>query len=120
MDQKYTDLKKEIDNEALEKLTEEEFLIYEALDFKNLKINEVSEIIDKKSTYSIIQGMIKKNLVELNFEINETYKPKLVRVIYLKKETINTSLDTLKKSPKQKEILLNIISIRYNNFLFIN
>ena len=108
-------IKKEIDNEALEKLTEEEFLIYEALDFKNLKINEVSEIIDKKSTYSIIQGMIKKNLVELNFEINEIYKPKLVRVIYLKKETINTSLDLLKKSPKQKEILLNIISKTKSN-----
>ena len=108
-------IKKEIDNEALEKLTEEEFLIYEALDFKNLKINEVSEIIDKKSTYSIIQAMIKKNLVELNFEINEIYKPKLVRVIYLKKETINTSLDTLKKSPKQKEILLNIISKTKSN-----
>ena len=108
-------IKKEIDNEAIEKLTEEEFLIYEALDFKNLKINEVSEIIDKKSTYSIIQGMIKKNLVELNFEINEIYKPKLVRVIYLKKETLNTSLDTLKKSPKQKEILLNIISKTKSN-----
>ena len=108
-------IKKEIDNEAIEKLTEEEFLIYEALDFKNLKINEVSEIIDKKSTYSIIQAMIKKNLVELNFEINEIYKPKLVRVIYLKKETINTSLDTLKKSPKQKEILLNIISKTKSN-----
>ena len=108
-------IKKEIDNEAIEKLTEEEFLIYEALDFKNLKINEVSEIIDKKSTYSIIQAMIKKNLVELNFEINEIYKPKLVRVIYLKKETIDTSLDTLKKSPKQKEILLNIISKTKSN-----
>ena len=108
-------IKKEIDNEAIEKLTEEEFLIYEALDFKNLKINEVSEIIDKKSTYSIIQGMIKKNVVELNFEINEIYKPKLVRVIYLKKETIDTSLDTLKKSPKQKEILLNIISKTKSN-----
>ncbi len=108
-------IKKEIDNEALEKLTEEEFLIYEALDFKNLKINEVSEIIDKKSTYSIIQAMIKKNIVELNFEINEIYKPKLVRVIYLKKETINISLDTLKKSPKQKEILLNIISKTKSN-----
>ena len=108
-------IKKEADNEALEKLTEEEFLIYEALDFKNLKINEVSEIIDKKSTYSIIQGMIKKNVVELNLEINEIYKPKLVRVIYLKKETIDTSLDTLKKSPKQKEILLNIISKTKSN-----
>ena len=59
--------------------------------------------------------MIQKNLVELNFEINETYKPKLVRVIYLKKETLNKSLDHLKKSPKQKEILLNIISKTKSN-----
>ena len=113
-------IKKEIDNETLKKLTDEEFLIYEALDFKNLKIDEVGEILDKKSTYSIIQGMIQKNLVELNFEINEIYKPKLVRVIYLKKETLNKSLDHLKKSPKQKEILLNIISkTKSNSYLKI-
>ena len=103
-------VKKEIEENNLDDLTEDEFLIYEALGFKNLKINEVSEILDRKSTYSIIQGMIQKNLVELNFEINEIYRPKLVSVVYLKKETVNKSIDILKKSPKQKEILLHIIS----------
>ena len=33
----------------------------------------------------------------------------------MKKETINISLDTLKKSPKQKEILFNIISKTKSN-----
>ena len=103
-------IKKQIDHETLEKLSEEEFLIYDALDFKNLKINEVSEILDKKNTYSVIQKMIQKDLIELNFEINEIYKPKLVRVIYSNRETINKSIDLLKKSPKQKEILMQIIS----------
>ena len=28
-------------------MTDDEYLIYEALDFKNLKINEVSDILDK-------------------------------------------------------------------------
>ena len=113
-------VKKEIEGNNLDKLTEDEFLIYEALDFKNLKINEVSEILDKKSTYSIIQGMIQKNLVELNFEINEIYRPKLVSVVYLKKETVNKSIELLKKSPKQKEILLHIISeIKPNSYLKI-
>ena len=104
-------IKKQIDHETLDKLTEDEFLIYEALNFKNLKINEVSEILDKKSTYSLIQKMIQKDLIELNFEINEIYKPKLVKVIYLNKETIDKSIDLLKNSPKQREILMQIISL---------
>ena len=104
-------IKKQIDHETLDKLTEDEFLIYEALNFKNLKINEVSEILDKKSTYSLIQKMIQKDLIELNFEINEIYKPKFVKVINLNKEAIDKSIDLLKNSPKQREILMQIISL---------
>ena len=64
--------------------------------------------------------MIQKNLVELNFEINEIYRPKLVSVVSLNKETVNKSIDLLKKSPKQKEILLHIISeIKSNSYLKI-
>ena len=38
----------------------------------------------------------------------------------LKKETVNSSIDLLKKSPKQKEILLHIISeIKSNSYLKI-
>ena len=51
----------------LTKMTDDEYLIYEALDFKTLKINEVSDILDKKNTYSVIQKMILKGFIELNF-----------------------------------------------------
>ena len=108
-------IKKEVDKNTIEQMSGDEFLIYEALDFKNLKINEVSDIVDKKNTYTIIQKMILKDLVELNFEINEKYKPKLVSVVYVNKEftdnmSNNDFLEKLHQSPKQKEILLQIIS----------
>ncbi len=108
-------IKKEVDKNTIEQMSGDEFLIYEALDFKNLKINEVSDIVDKKNTYTIIQKMILKDLVELNFEINDKYKPKLVSVVYVNKEftdnmSNNDFLEKLHQSPKQKEILLQIIS----------
>ena len=108
-------IKKEINSDDIEQMTDDEYLIYEALDFNTLKINEVSDILDKKNTYSVIQKMILKGFIELNFEINEKYKPKLLNVIYLNKEfleekKIKNSLKILDSSPKQKEILLQIIS----------
>ena len=108
-------IKKEINSDDIEQMTDDEYLIYEALDFNTLKINEVSDILDKKNTYSVIQKMILKGFIELNFEINEKYKPKLLNVIYLNKELleeqkIKNSLKILNSSPKQKEILMHIIS----------
>ena len=108
-------IKKEINSDDIDQMTDDEYLIYEALDFNTLKINEVSDILDKKNTYSVIQKMILKGFIELNFEINEKYKPKLLNVIYLNKELleeqkIKNSLKILNSSPKQKEILMQIIS----------
>ena len=108
-------IKKEINSDDIEQMSDDEYLIYEALDFNTLKINEVSDILDKKNTYSVIQKMILKGFIELNFEINEKYKPKLLNVIYLNKELleeqkIKNALKILNSSPKQKEILMQIIS----------
>lgn len=108
-------IKKEINSDDIEQMTDDEYLIYEALDFNTLKINEVSDILDKKNTYSVIQKMILKGFIELNFEINEKYKPKLLNVIYLNKELleeqkIKNALKILNSSPKQKEILMQIVS----------
>ena len=108
-------IKKEINSDDIGQMTDDEYLIYEALDFNTLKINQVSDILDKKNTYSVIQKMILKGFIELNFEINEKYKPKLLNVIYLNKELleeqkIKNALKILNSSPKQKEILMKIIS----------
>jgi len=118
-------IKKEINKSDLDGMSDDEYLIYEALNFQNLKINEVSDILEKKNSYSVIQNMILKGFVELNFEINEKYKPKFLSVLYLNKDLldvkkIKNSLDILNRSPKQKEIILHIISrIKSQEYLIL-
>ena len=118
-------IKKEINKSDIDDMSNDEYLIYEALDFQNLKINEVSDILDKKNTYSVIQKMILKGFVELNFEINEKYKPKLLNVLFLntdllESKKIKNSLEVLDRSPKQKELILYIISnIKSQEYLIL-
>ena len=66
-------IKKEISDDDYEKLSDDEFLIYDALGLQILKLNDISQIINKKNPYSIIQKMISSGYVEINFEIKEKY-----------------------------------------------
>ena len=109
-------IKKEIADDVANKMSDEEYLIYDALDFQNLKLNDISEILNKKNPYPIIQKMILKGYVELNYELKEKYRPKLLNVIFLESRLIDEinikdSLDLLESTPKQKELLLSIISM---------
>ena len=109
-------IKKEISDDMFHKMSDEECLIYDALDFQNLKLNDISEILNKKNPYRIIQKMISSGYVELNYELKEKYRPKLLNVLFLESRLIDEinikdSLDLLKSTPKQKELLLSIISM---------
>lgn len=109
-------IKKEISDDVANKMSDEEYLIYDALDFQNLKLNDISEILNKKNPYPIIQKMILNGYVELNYELKEKYRPKLLNVIFLESRLIDEinikdSLNLLKSTPKQKELLLSIISM---------
>ena len=118
-------IKKEIADDAANKMSDEEFLIYDALDFQNLKLNDISEIINKKNTFPIIQKMILSGYVELNYELKEKYRPKLLNVIFLESRLIDEinikdSLNLLENTPKQKELLLSIIGmIQSKDYLII-
>ena len=109
-------IKKEIPDDIANKMSVDECLIYDALDFRNLKLNDISEILNKKAPYPILQKMILNGYVELNYELKEKYRPKLLNVIFLDRRLINEinikeSLDKLKNTPKQKELLFSIISM---------
>ena len=118
-------IKKEISDDVANKMSDEEYLIYDALDFQNLKLNDISEILNKKNPYPIIQKMILNGYVELNYELKEKYRPKLLNVIFLERRLIDEinikdSLDLLESTPKQKELLLSIISmIQSKDYLII-
>ncbi len=118
-------VKKKIGENLKNKMNDDEFLVYEALDFKSIKIDEVSNIINKKNIYPLIQGMILKGYIEFNFEINEKYTPKFLKVIYPNKKLISekkikNSLNILNKSPKQRELFVKIISfLKSNEYLIV-
>ncbi|OXA69114.1 primosomal protein N' [Flavobacterium aquidurense] len=93
-------------------LSDEEFLVYEALQQQSsLKVQEIILILNKKNIFPILQKMITKDIIVLEEEMKESYKPKLVRYVKLhaKYESDNglgELLEVLKSANKQKEIVL--------------
>ncbi|WP_036226874.1 replication restart helicase PriA [Mesoflavibacter zeaxanthinifaciens] len=101
-----------------EDLKDDEFLIYEALQHQSsLKIQDISNILDKKNVLPVVKRLVEKEAVILNEEIYEKYKPKYVRYVklsskYASEAELNSLLDNLNKNAtKQKEVILNLFTI---------
>lgn len=99
-------------------LSDDEFLIYQALQQQSsLKIQDIINILNKKNIFPVIQNLIDKNVLVLQEEMQESYKPKLVRYIrlhqqYDSNEGLGLLLETLKNAQKQKEIVLTYFQLR--------
>ena len=98
-------------------LSDDEFLVYEALQQQSaLKVLDIISILNKKNIFPVIQKLIDKNLVVLQEEIQETYKPKVVRYIrlhskYESNAGLGDLLELLKNANKQKEIVLHYFQL---------
>ena len=98
-------------------LSDAEFLIYEALQSQSsLKIQIIIDIVNKKTVLPVIQKLINKNIISLQEEIQEEYKPKLVKYIrlheqYQKEENLIALLDSI-KSEKRKDLLLQYFQLQ--------
>jgi primosomal protein N' (replication factor Y) len=98
-------------------LSDDEYLVFEALQQQSsLKIQDIISILNKKNIFPVIQKLIDKNILILQEEIQESYKPKLVRYVRLH-EKYNTNdglkelLEILKNANKQKDIVLNYFQL---------
>ena len=98
-------------------LTDSEFLVYQALQVQNsLKIQEIMKILNRKTVLPVILKLMDKNILTIHEEINEVYKPKLIRYIKLHSQYNNNDglaelIETLKKSEKQKSIVLQYFQL---------
>ena len=98
-------------------LTDDEFLIYEALQHQSsLKVQNIIDILNKKTVLPIIQKLINKNIILLQEEIQSAYKQKLVKYIrlcenYLSEEKLIKLIDSL-KSEKSKNLLLQYFQLQ--------
>ena len=97
-------------------LNDKEFLIAEALQIQPvLSLDEISHILGIKSIHKIIKSLYEKNIIVLEEEVKEKYKPKIRAFIdwnkdnYPTKESLTLAFDLLKSSPKQQDLLLQIL-----------
>jgi len=108
-----TDL--EFSNES--QLKDDEFLVYEALYHQSaLKVQEISNILDKKNVLPVLKRLLEKELIKIDEEIYEKYRPKLVRYVKLNDSyqtdgALEILLDNLSRAPKQREIILTFFSL---------
>ncbi|UZO80071.1 primosomal protein N' [Aquimarina sp. ERC-38] len=95
-------------------LTDQEYLVYEALQHQSmLKINELVEITGRKNVLPLINSMIEKGVLHTKEEIYEVYVPKKVKYLQLSahldnNEELEKALTSLKRANRQKEALLNL------------
>ncbi len=98
-------------------LTDDEFLIYQALQQQSsLKVQDIITILNRKNIFPVIQKLINKNIVVLQEEVTESYKPKLIRYIRLNakfnsNDGLNELLELLKSAAKQKKIVLTYFQL---------
>jgi primosomal protein N' (replication factor Y) len=99
-------------------LSDEEFLIFEALQHQSqLSIFKVIEILGKKSVFPIIKSLMEKNVIVVKEQIYEQYKPKLVKYIRLKEEwnsneKLSELLEILSRAKKQRALILTYFQLQ--------
>ncbi|MFD0762154.1 primosomal protein N' [Lutibacter aestuarii] len=99
-------------------LTNEEFLVFEALQHQpQLSIHQVIQILDKKKVFPIIKQLIEKKVIVVKEQIYEQYKPKLVKYIQLTKEweaadKLSELLNELGRAKKQRDVILTYFQLK--------
>ena len=105
---------KEATKKQIENLSDVEYIIYEALQHTNLTIDQVTKITNSKKVMPLILGLIEKKVATIEQSFEEKFKPKKQRVVRLNKnlknnDELNKVFESLKKAPKQKGVLMNLL-----------
>ena len=101
-----------------EELTDDEFLVYEALQ-KNeiLTLNEAEEIIQNNSALKVIKSLLDKNFIRIYEELKERFKPKVEEFVRLTEhasdeKNLKKIFDELEKRAfKQLEVLMEFVHL---------
>jgi primosomal protein N' (replication factor Y) len=99
-------------------LSDDEFLVYQALQKQSsLKVQDIMSILNKKNIFPVLQKLIDKKILFLEEEIQQEYKPKLIRYIRLHQQhqaegALMALLDSLKSANKQKELVMQYFQLQ--------
>ena len=95
-------------------LSDKEFLVVDALEIqKELTLNEVAKILNQKKIFPTINSLLSKKAIFLIEELNEQFKPKLVRLVYCFKRDIDYKI--FKNAKKQEQLFQSFIDLTNDN-----
>lgn len=101
--------------ETLAQLDDEEYLIVEALTIqKRLRLQDIQDILQRKTIYPAVQKLLHRNIIEIHEEIKEKYRPKLEEVYSLNSllaDHEEKAFEQTAKAPKQTEALLTFFQL---------
>ncbi len=98
-------------------LTDDEFLIFEALQHQSqLTIHQIADILGKKKVMPIVDELINKKAITIKEQIYEQYKPKLVKYVRLhanfsSDDALQSLLEQLSRAKKQKDAVLSYFQL---------
>lgn len=105
-------------NDDFSDLTDNEYLVAEALSIQNeLTIEEVKDILNRKTVYPLIRSLLDKRVVKLKEELIMKYKPKRIGFVRLtpeyadKGENMSVAFEKIKRSEHQTNALLAYVSL---------
>lgn len=95
-----------------DRLTPKEQLLLDVISQKKeLSVSELNNSVLSKNTILVLKDLLRKNAVRVSEDIKDSYRAKTVILITLSprlssKKKISLAVDSLKKVPKQEEMLL--------------
>ena len=106
-------------------LSDEEYLVYEALEKSVLKIEHVVKISGKRNAIKLLQPLVRMGAVIIHQNIQEKYKAKTERVFRINQKVIESkSLEklftSLNRSPKQRDFVMSLFALGNNKNQWIS
>lgn len=101
----------------IDNLTDNEYLIYEALEVRNiLSLQEISEILNIKNVHKVVKSLIEKKVIVVEEDLKRKYKPKMVPYVRLTEKANNEDslkqiFDDLSRATKQLATLMKYIQL---------
>lgn len=98
--------------------SDKEYLIVEALTIQNeISIEDIRKILDQKSVYSLIKGLLEKKVIYLKEDLKTKYKPRKVICVRLQEpyagqaDLLEEAFEKLSRSNRQVEALMAYIQL---------
>jgi len=98
-------------------VSDKEYVLIEALKKRlRLSVDEISKLLGQKTVFPIIKSLLDKELINIEEEVKDKYKPLLKSYIslspfYKDNENLKGLFDILERAPKQVDALLALLSL---------